>query len=114
MPNYERQKIKYCTPTCRFLRCQQRAIGNKFKKNGRLVVACNFAPGALCEAYKCKYSFCSKYKMASDGRCNLNFNSQKKLQKKYEPKDEEPIFKTKKPLKMKSKILKKLRDYDEF
>jgi len=114
VPNYQGQKVKYCTPTCKFLRCQQRAIGRKFKKNGQLVVECNFAPGALCEAYKCKYSFCSKYKMATDGRCLLNFSSQKRPQKKIETDDRDLSFKTRKPLKMKSKILKKLQDYDEF
>ncbi len=112
MPDYPRQAARYCYPGCKFLRCQQKAIGRQFRQNNKMLVQCNFAPGALCEAYKCKYSFCSKYKMSADGRCMLDSKPQAKPTKNADSEEEESVVKMKKPLKIKSKVLKKLQEYE--
>ncbi|MFX1451122.1 MAG: hypothetical protein ACFFCM_09795 [Promethearchaeota archaeon] len=113
MPTIEGKQVKYCTPTCKFLRCQQKALGNRYRKGNTLVVACNFAPGEVCEGYKCKYSFCVKYKMATDGKCMLNSVTPKKPLENDDVQDTKRV-KPLKSLKIKNKILKKMQDYDEF
>ncbi|NVM04711.1 MAG: hypothetical protein HWN67_20490 [Candidatus Helarchaeota archaeon] len=114
VPISKGRNIKNCTPTCKFLRCQQKDLGRRFRKGSNLVVDCNFAPGEICEGHKCKYSFCVKYKMATDGKCMLNMVSQRKPLKDNESIDADERVKPLKSLKFKNKILKKMQDYDEF
>ena len=114
VPTSKGQYIKYCTPTCKFLRCQQKALGRRFRKGSDLVVACNFAPGEICEGHKCKYSFCVKYKMATNGRCMLSSFQQKKIKEEEDELDKDLKVKPIKSLKFKNKILKKMQDYDDF
>lgn len=105
----------YCTPTCNFLKCQQKALGRKFRKNNKIIIACNFVPGEICDGYKCKYSFCLKHKMAPNGKCLLNSAMPpKKIQEEDETREIEPKPKVNKSLKFKSKILKKIKDFDDL
>ena len=61
MPN----KPKFCSATCEFFRCDQRAILFKGKD-----IQCKFADD-VCEPRTCKFARCAKGRLLSNGSCNI-------------------------------------------
>ncbi len=59
------EKPKECTPKCEFFRCTQKAM--RFEPGG---VYCRLGDDP-CEGYICKYCFCLRNRLLSNGMCGM-------------------------------------------
>ena len=108
---------KFCTPLCKYFRCAQNQVQVKYK-GGKKIIFCGWA-GGLCIGSRCKYALCAIGKLRSDGTCALKTTQSKRKQshEKDELVDlvpEERKSMTKVDVHLKQKVLKKLKNIDEF
>ncbi|MHA1696951.1 MAG: hypothetical protein ACTSWR_10175 [Candidatus Helarchaeota archaeon] len=116
---------KYCTPLCNQLRCSKKAKGRIIQLKNKKVVECLFVPGDYCTGRNCNYSYCLKRSFRDDGKCgqwvamqNRNKMIDDDLDENMEDYIEEDIPAIKKIQKkyprLKSKAIKKIKNYDRY
>ena len=107
---------KFCTPVCKHFRCAQNQMQVKYKGSKKLIF-CGWA-GGLCIGSRCKYAICAIGKLRSDGTCGLKISQpRRRPQEKDEFLDlvaEERKSTPKVDVHLKQRVLKKLKDIDEF
>ncbi len=96
-------QVKQCTPTCKFFRCQRRALKIIIKNNRRVAVCMDTM--SLCDGPKCKYAMCLKRRLLPDGRCGMAIKSTQKFVDLAEEAEELD-------LRLKSKALDRLGERD--
>lgn len=88
--------VKYCSPTCNFFRCGQKAM--KFRRGS---VFCNWT-GDACSGYSCSYAICVKRRLLPKGVCGFSV--------KRKTSDEDLEKETTLNIKIKGKGLEKIGD----
>ncbi|MFX1486680.1 MAG: hypothetical protein ACFFBS_06280 [Promethearchaeota archaeon] len=106
MPVVSSKKI--CTPTCKFFKCAQHAITIREGRREEQTIACRFIPGEdLCQGPKCNFAYCVKRKLRPDLTCGLSLPKEKPLH--VEKKEE-----WRKPIPIKGKVLKRIKEEDLY
>ncbi|WEU40610.1 MAG: hypothetical protein OdinLCB4_001370 [Candidatus Odinarchaeum yellowstonii] len=103
---------KKCSPECNLFRCSQRALAVRFEK-GKKIVWCNFVPGGdYCQGPNCNYAICAQHKLRAENTCGLYAQKNKQSENESLNMHEEETWK--KPVQLKSKVLKRLKNLSDL